>query len=64
MDINALLDKSFDELTPEEWAALKASGEGADEGESDRSSELEARLAESVADWNRFAQVISDILNS
>ena len=64
MDINALLDKSFDELTAEEWAALKVSGNGAEDEESDRASELEARLAQSVSDWAKFNQVISDILNS
>lgn len=64
MDINALLDKSFDELTAEEWAALKASGDGADDEGSDRTSELEARLTQSVGDWEKFSQVISDILRS
>lgn len=64
MDVNALLDKSFDELTPEEWAALKASGDGAEDESSDRPSDLEARLTQSVGDWAKFNQVISDILNS
>ena len=64
-DFNALLDKPFDELTPQEWALLRQSGDAtSDEGSDHRASDLETRLAESVQDWEKFSRVISDILNS
>ena len=59
--IDEILDAPFDTVTPEEWARVNQAGE---QEESDRSAELEARLTQSVSDWAKFNQVISDILNS
>lgn len=59
--IDEILDAPFDTVTPEEWALVNQAGE---QEESDRAADLETRLAQSVSDWAKFNQVISDILRS
>lgn len=64
MNINALIEKDFSELSREDWDELRAYLKGDRTGNSPDSSDLETRLAESVQDWEKFSRVISDILNS
>lgn len=63
MDIDALLRKDHADLTREEWDELRSYVLGDNTPPRDP-EDLEARLAQSVSDWSKFSQVISDILRS
>jgi hypothetical protein len=61
--IDEILDAEFETVTPEEWALVRSLLRPQSPAEADEPSDLEQRLAASVADWDKFAKVISDILN-
>lgn len=68
MDLNALLNKPFDELTREDWEALR--GGMNDETLTDhldeqatRHAAIENRIEELGGRWDRIGQIVSELLD-
>ena len=63
MNINAILEKDFSQLTEQDWEELRTYLRGERPGPS-KTEDLKARLTAAVGDWEKFSQVIVDTLNS